>query len=220
MDKTPSKIRGMFNEIAPKYDFMNDLMSILLHRFVKRQALKSLEIKNDMCILDCCTGTGDVVKILKKEYQNIDVIGIDFSQKMLDIAQKKISDAKFIQADCTKIPFPNNHFDIVTIFFGLRNIECYENAINEMMRVLRQGGQLCHLDFGKNLFLNKIFDILVKFLAKIFIHDFYAYKYLIDSKNQFFTPKELTEKFEIFGFRKKIAKNYLFGIISMQIFEK
>jgi len=219
MDKNPQKIQNMFNQISSKYDFMNDAMSLFLHRYIKLKALNNLDVKPEDTVLDCCCGTGDIVKILKKMMPNLEIIGVDFSDKMLDLAKKKVPNGKFILADCTKLPFKEDMFNVLTIFFGLRNIENYEVAIKEMKRVLKPGGKLCHLDICKNSIFNKFFDKIVYKLAKIFLRDFYPYTYLIESKNEFFEPNEIVSIFSDFGFVLKKQERYLMGMITMQVFE-
>lgn len=215
VSKNPLKIKNMFNSIAEEYDFNNNLISLGLHNKVKQFAIKNLTLKNNMRVLDECTGTGDIAYLLTKQNPNIEVIGIDFSEKMTETARKKHPGITFLRADCTKLPFLSNSFDIVTMSFGLRNIEDYKQAIKESFRVLEDGGKFLYLDFGDKNFFSKSFDILTEILIQS-----EPYKYLIKSKADFFTPGNLIKEFEKEGFIFKLRKDYLFGIISMLIFEK
>ena len=139
---------------------------------------------------------------------------------MIQIARKKYPDITFLEGNCTHLPFLNNSFDIVTMSFGLRNIENYKAAIKESFRVLEDGGQLMHLDFGEKNFISKIFDFIASKLIHLFYGNKVPYEYLVKSKREFFTPENLIREFESEGFILKKRKDYLFGVISMQIFEK
>ena len=218
--KAPEYIQNLFNTIANKYDFMNDIMSFGLHKLIKKDCVKILDITPHSKVLDACTGTGDIAKLIK-EYQSLaEVIGIDFSDNMLDIARIKNKSIKFEFADITNTNFPDNSFNFITIGFGLRNISNPEKALAEIYRILKPGGKFLHLDFGKKNFISKIFNIFVPALAKIFSKNHDAYSYLIKSKTAFPEPEELINDFEKSGFNFVMRKDYIFGIISMQIMKK
>ncbi len=218
--KNPALIKNMFNKIASRYDFNNNIISFGLHKIIKKKAIKELVIKNNMRVLDECCGTGDIAADLRKRNKYLDITGIDFSENMIEIARKKHPDITFLEGNCTHLPFLNNSFDIITMSFGLRNIEDYKTAIRESFRVLEDGGQFLHLDFGKKNIFSKIFDYIAKTLIYIFYGNKLPYEYLIKSKQEFFTPEKLIKEFEKEGFVLKKRKDYIFGIISMQIFEK
>ncbi len=220
VSKNPHDIKAMFNNIAFQYDRNNNIISLGLHKLIKKVALKHLCIKNNDRILDECAGTGDIAAGIRSLNQNTDVIGVDFSENMIDIAKKKYPNITFLQADCTDLPFSNNSFDIITMSFGLRNIENYQKAIRESFRVLVDGGQFLHLDFGRKNFFSKIFDFIAEKSISIFYKNQIPYEYLVKSKREFFTPENLIKEFEKEGFLLKLKKDYLFGIISAQIFEK
>lgn len=211
----------MFNRIAKDYDKLNNLMSFGLHKKIKQDVLTGLNLTEGMKVLDLCTGTGDLAGMLKKKYPQANVIGVDFSQNMLDIARDKHPEIEFIQADCTRLPFENKTFDACVISFGLRNIEEMEKAVEEIRRVLKDGGVFINLDLGKpnkffNLFLKPYMYIWVAILGKIFHGDETPYKYLAESNENFPSPEELAKIYEKFGFKNIKIKNYLFGQISSQ----
>lgn len=220
MDKNPEKIQNMFDELSSKYDFMNNLISLGLHKIVKKLALNQIQIPYNAKVLDCCTGTGDIAKFIKLKNPSAEVVGIDFSPKMLKLSQKKVKNVEFIQADCTNLPFKDETFDIVTIFFGLRNIQNYNNAILEIKRVLKKGGLFVHLDFAKGKISNTVFNFLVPIVTKIFYGNKVPYEYLIKSKDEFPQVKELIRMFTSYGFKPLKEKNYLLKIISAQILTK
>lgn len=222
IDKTPQTIHVMFNMLSEKYDFMNNVMSFGTHHYVKYMSIKNLDIKPDWRVIDLCTGTGDLARIIKKLYPDAIVEGIDFSENMLKIAKKKSLNTKiqYFQGDVTNLPYPDNTFDAVTIGFGLRNIQNAEKAVAEIYRILKPCGSFLHLDFGKTNFLSKIYEKITPFLAKIFTENNFFYEYLIKSKQNFPPPEDLIKDFESKGFKLKKRKDYIFGVISSQIMIK
>ena len=210
----------IFNQIANIYDRTNDIISLGTHKFVKKIAVSKLNISKSCFILDICTGTGDIVQIIKKIRPNAKVIGMDISENMLKIAKQKDPTGVYIKNDCQQLPFKDNEFDIVTASFGIRNIEDRTKVLSEIYRVLKPGGKFLHLDFGyKNIF-SYIFDLIVLSSIKIFKIPTNNYKYLIDSKNEFPNPDKLVIEFEKFGFVKENVHNFLLGVISCQIMKK
>lgn len=234
VNKSPEKIQKMFDKISYKYDFINNLMSFGTHFLIKKDCINSLDGKTDAKILDLCCGTGDLTRILKEKFPDAEVFGVDFSDKMLEIAKRKASDipspvgrmserqegVKYLHADVTNLPFKDNTFDIVTTGFGLRNIENFNGALDEIYRVLKPNGLFLHLDFGEKNFLNKMFDIIIPKFIRIFTKNNEAYSYLVKSKKEFPEPKELIEIFEGKSFKFLKRKDYLSGAISCQIFNK
>ncbi len=200
---------------------MNNVISLGQHKRIKFESIKKLNLNKDSKVLDLCTGTGDVAKFIRDYFQTAHVIGVDFSENMLKIACKKAKDINFIQADCTDLPFEKETFDACTISFGLRNIEDRGKAIEEIHRVLKKGGVLMHIDFGKsNKILDFAFELLVPLVAKLFYRDALPYNYLIESKRTFSAPDELIEIFCDNGFVFKKRYDFLFGVISSQVLEK
>ena len=147
MNKSPQNIQNMFNLIANNYDKLNSIISFGFNNIIKLACIKSLCIKPNEKVLDLCTGTGDLIRFIKKYSNNI--TGVDFSENMLKIARKKFKDTEFIEADCTQLPFADNSFDIITMGYGLRNIENRTKALKEVYRVLKPNGKFLHLDFGE-----------------------------------------------------------------------
>ena len=220
ISKTPANIQNLFNQIAVRYDFMNNLISLGLHRAVKKSAIGLLDIKPHSRILDACCGTGDIAEMIKKAEPKAEVTGLDFSENMLIFAKKRVKSVKFFQGDITNTDFPSESFDIVTMSFGLRNIQNPEKALYEINRILKSGGEFLHLDFGNKNILSGIFDIEAPIFAKFFAKDTEPYKYLIKSKEMFPSPDELILDFEKCGFKFKKRKDFLFGALSAQVMEK
>lgn len=218
--KSPEEIKTLFNKIAPRYDINNNLISLGLHKSVKKLAINELGISENYYILDACCGTGDIAKFIYDRNPNCRIQGVDFSKKMIELAKKKYPFINFEEGDCTNLNYNSETFDVVTMTFGLRNIPDYTKAIKEIYRVLKPGGQYLHLDFGQKNLFSKVFDKIAGVTIKLFYDDETPYKYLISSKKEFFTPTNLIKQFEQNGFKLIRRKDFLFGIISMQILEK
>ncbi len=218
MDKSPDNIKKMFNDIASSYDFNNMVISFGLHKLVKKKVVKSIDFSGN--VLDLCTGTGDIAGLISNNYK-CNVIGLDFSIEMLKIAKNRYAHIDFIEGDCTNLPFANESFDFVTISFGLRNIENYDKALDEIYRVLKPNGKFIHLDFGKkNPIANVIYNFIVPKLVSIFYKNLVPYDYLVKSKKLFFDETQLISLFEKHLFNKVKTKSYLLGGISYQVMQK
>lgn len=213
-------IKNMFNKISKDYDFMNNIISFGMHKFIKKEAIKELNIQPNSKVLDLCCGSGDLGRIIKKIQPSCDVTGVDFSSKMIEIARLKNPNITYWEIDATDLPFEKNSFDYVVMGFGLRNIAAKNKAIEEIHRTLKTNGKLLHLDFGEQSYFSKIYDNLVLFLIKFFTKNTKPYKYLILSKNIFLTPKELIELFKFNNLECIKHKNLLFNLISFQIMKK
>lgn len=218
--KNEEEILNMFDKIAAKYDFLNNIISFYTHIFVKKAAIKALNIKSGSKILDLCSGSGDLGRIIKDNVSNVTVFGADYSVKMLDIAKKKNPDIEYFNMNATALEFEDNSFDYIVMGFGLRNIPNKNAALAEVYRVLKPCGKFLHLDFGQKTIFSKIFDKVVLFAASIFTKEKDAYTYLINSKNNFLEPEELVKTFEEQGFICEKIRYLLFGIISFQVLKK
>ena len=216
MNKAPHKIQKMFDNIAKNYDKLNDIISFGMQKRIKQKCIKLLNINTKTKLLDLCTGTGDLISMANVK----DSIGVDFSEKMLEIARVKHPNYNFINTNCSVLPFDDNSFDIITMGFGLRNIENREQVLKEIYRVLKPNGEFLQLDFGNKNFIGKIFEILIPNLVKFTSADKNAYEYLVQSKREFPEPKELIKEIEQSGFKLKICKFFTFKAISCQIFTK
>ncbi len=218
-DKNPEKISKMFDEISPYYDKMNNFISFGTHYLIKKIALKNLKIGKNSYVLDLCCGTGDFTHIISKIEPKSKIIGLDNSVEMLKLAKIKNPKKAFMHGDCTNLPFAADEFDYITIGFGLRNIENRKKAISEIYRTLKTGGKFLHIDFGKHNLSSKIFDFIVNLAGRLCQAD-KNYKYLIESKNEYPEPDELIKEFEVQGFKLLKHQDFLFGVISYQIFGK
>ena len=181
------RVQKLFDTIAPRYDLINDLQSLWLHRHWKKRLVKLADPSESQRALDLCCGTGDIAFALAQ--RGADVIGIDFSQPMLDHAAVRNSESKvtFLHGDALDTKQPDNHFDLVTIAYGLRNLTNFKGGLREMHRVAKPGGKLLVLDFGKPSFAPwrwYFFSYLkwtVPWFGRIFCRDAPAYAYIHES---------------------------------------
>lgn len=220
--KNPVFIKALFNRISTDYDKLNAIMTFGLHKEIKRDIINQIDNYKPENILDLCTGTGDLARILKEKYTDAKITGVDFSPKMLDIARQKHPDIEFLQADATNLPFGDESFDLCVISFGLRNIEDMQKALAEIYRVLKKSGIFINLDLGKpnkffNLFLKPYLYLWVALMGRIFHGNSFPYKYLAQSNETFASQKELVEIYKKIGFSEVKNKNYIFGQIASQI---
>ncbi len=213
-------IKNMFDNLSKDYEFMNNIISFGTHKKIKALAIKELKIKPHSKVLDLCCGTGDLGAIIKKLEPTCDVIGIDFSPQMLEIARKKNPNITYWEADATNLKFEKNSFDYIVMGFGLRNIPEKNKAIEQIYKTLKVNGIFLHLDYGKQNLYSKIYDNTILFLSKIFRKNSKPYKYLVLSKKSFLEPEELIELFKFNKLKYVTHKNILFEIISFQIMKK
>ncbi len=148
-EQRAARVEDLFAAIAPRYDLINDLQSLGLHRWWKRKLLQLAQPKSGERALDLCCGTGDIAFSMAR--LGVQIIGADFSLPMLQAAERRSFSARaeLIRADALRLPFRDNSFDLVTIGYGLRNLAGVENGFREMHRVLKTGGRALILDFGK-----------------------------------------------------------------------
>lgn len=206
LDKSATRVREMFRQIAPRYDTMNHLLSLNIDKWWRKKAVQRLRVEGDAPILDLCCGTGDLaIAIADSVGTDIQVIGSDFCHAMLEIARDKESertrDARcgsgrptipFFEADSMSLPFDENQFQCVTVAFGLRNIVDTDAGIAEMFRVCRPGGQVLVLEFSqpmlpvlKQLYGFYFSTVLPKVGQMLANNDKSAYEYLPASVGQF-----------------------------------
>jgi demethylmenaquinone methyltransferase/2-methoxy-6-polyprenyl-1,4-benzoquinol methylase len=216
IDKSPQTIQTMFNMIAQRYDFINEIMSFGTQKIIKYLCIKSLHTKPNDNVIDLCCGTGDLARIIKKIQPKSTVVGVDFSEKMLEIAKDKNPDIKFLQCDVTNLPFADNSIDIVTMGFGLRNVQNTQKAMSEIHRILKPEGKFLHLDFGKKNLISRIYDKITPLLVSRFTDNFSAYSYLIQTRQTFPEPDDLIKIFKVNGFKLYKKMDFL-SIISAQI---
>lgn len=218
-------VKNLFDNIAPIYDLLNNIISLGLHKKWKSFAVDLLEIKETDKVLDLCCGTGDMTQlILVKNYASIDITAVDFSSKMLDQARKRFknySNVNIIQADAMNLPFDDDSFDCIIISFGLRNLENIPEGLKEIKRVLRKDGRLVNIDFGKpdSFFLNLLFSIYFGMLIPAYgllFKKFDEYAYLPSSIKTFPSPAKIVEILESLEYKNSFYKDLFMGFASVQ----
>lgn len=223
-------INQMFNNIAPNYDLLNNLMTFGFHKKWKKEALKLAlkEASDPKEALDLCSGTGDLAIILSKLIPSLNIICGDNSANMLDIAKQRIEKLglKNISTsliDCENLPFKASTFDLITIGFGLRNLINREKCIEDFYNILKTNGVFMSIDLGypNNFFWQKMFFSyffnIVPLLGQIFAKDKSAYSYLPDSLKSWYKQEELKSILLLKGFRKCYFKNILGGVVAIHI---
>lgn len=222
-------VLNLFNNIAPVYDLLNNVMSLGLHKTWKLEAVKQLNLKDGDSVLDLCCGSGDISSLIMNEIQaDVDITAVDFSPDMLKIARKRLAEhdkISFIQADVLKLPFADASFSHAIISFGLRNLEDIDIGIQEINRVLKTPGFFVNIDFGKPVI--PLTKILFWFYFK-FVVPFYGwmlgrkqeYTYLLDSIQEFPSPDNLMKLYRQNGFLECIKLERFWGFVSIQAARK
>ena len=192
-----AQVSHMFDEIAPRYDFMNRFLSAGIDIGWRRKAIRKFKKDQPQTILDIATGTGDMAIMAAKMLRPKAIVGIDISEKMLEVGRKKIdkqglaTNINLLKGDGETINFNDNSFDGAMVAFGVRNFENLEKGLREIFRVLKPGAQLVVLEFSKPVIpgikqmYNLYMGILAPRMAKLFNQDKKAYKYLSDSARAF-----------------------------------
>jgi demethylmenaquinone methyltransferase/2-methoxy-6-polyprenyl-1,4-benzoquinol methylase len=194
-------VRGMFDRIAPVYDVMNRLMTAGLDRRWRRLAAREAVWPGDR-VLDACCGTGDLA--IEAERRGGRVVGLDFSERMLERARRKSGTIEWVQGDALALPFEDGSFDAATCGFGVRNLEDLAGGLAELRRVLRPGGRIAVLEITRprgllKPFFRLWFDVLVPLAGKV-LPGGRAYTYLPASVRRFPGPDDLSALFERVGF--------------------
>ena len=225
------KVKGMFNDIAFRYDFLNHFLSAGIDKRWRTKVRKHLAPFHPQEILDVATGTGD----LAIELANLKpkkITGIDIATGMLDIGKEKIgkknlSDLIFLEeGDSENLRFKGRSFDAVTVAFGVRNFEDLERGLSEMHRVLKPGGHVVVLEFSKpgkfpfRQVYNAYFKYVLPSVGKMISKNDEAYTYLPESVQTFPENKAFLNKLEKAGFKKTGQKRLTFGIATMYYGEK
>lgn len=227
-----SYINQMFNNIASKYDLLNNLMTLGNHKRWKEEAIKLAlkETKEPKEVLDLCSGTCDLAIILNKLCPLTNITCIDNSNNMLNVAKSKtekleIKNIKFLLEDFENVssPLKPQSYDIVTIGFGLRNLTNKEKCISDIYKLLSKNGVFVCIDLGypENLFWQKVYFIyffkIVPILGKLFANNIDAYTYLPNSLVSWFKQDELNQILLTKGFRKSYYKNILGGVVAIHV---
>ncbi len=221
------RVRGVFDSVAPKYDLMNDLMSMGLHRAWKAYTVMLADVREGHEVLDIAGGTGDLALAFSKKVGKTGrVVHTDINAAMLSTGRDRLLDAGValptLVCDAEQLPFASNHFDVVSVAFGLRNMTHKDVALAEMNRVLRPGGKLLVLEFSKVARpLEKAYDwysfkVLPR-LGKLVAGDDASYRYLAESIHMHPSQEELKALMKKSGFGHVDYHNLTGGVVALHV---
>lgn len=221
LNKDPDDVSKMFDDVAHRYDFLNDLLSLGRTKAWRRVVTAIISPKTGMKILDIAAGTGSSSKPLVDK--GADVIALDFSEGMLAAGRKRHKNIKFQQGDALKLPFDENTFDVTTISFGLRNTSDTTAALKEALRVTKKSGRIVVCEFSHPT--NKVFRyIYLKYLmralpviAKKISKNPAAYVYLAESIQAWPNQSSLAQVMRQAGWETVSWQDLTFGIVAVHI---
>jgi len=213
----PTEVRTMFDRIAPVYDVMNRVMTVGLDQHWRRETAKAVVRPGDR-VLDACCGTGDLAVASLKAGAR-EVVGLDFSPRMLDRARAKQQTVTWLEGDVMAMPFADGEFDSATVGFGVRNVSELSAALAELRRVLRTGGSLGILEITTPTgilapFYRLWFDRVVPLLGKV-LKGGSAYTYLPASVRRFPAPEALADLMREAGFEAVQYRTFAGGIVAL-----
>ncbi|MFW8591584.1 bifunctional demethylmenaquinone methyltransferase/2-methoxy-6-polyprenyl-1,4-benzoquinol methylase UbiE [Glaciecola sp. 2405UD65-10] len=221
-------VADVFHSVAAKYDVMNDLMSMGVHRLWKRYTIDCSGVRAGQKVLDLAGGTGDLAAKFSRIVGNKgQVILADINHSMLNVGKEKLlnmgilGNLHYVQANAEALPFPDNHFDLITIAFGLRNVTDKSKALASMYRVLKPGGRLLVLEFSKptTQALSKVYDAysfyLLPQMGKLVANDSESYRYLAESIRMHPDQDTLEQMMKDVGFEQTSYTNLTGGIVAL-----
>jgi demethylmenaquinone methyltransferase/2-methoxy-6-polyprenyl-1,4-benzoquinol methylase len=234
-DQRAARVEDLFAIVAPRYDVINDLQSLGLHRRWKRTLVNLAAVQPGDRALDVCCGTGDVAFALRQ--RGAAVTALDFSPAMLAVAQQRAKNSRptqitppppvqFLRGDALHLPFPGESFDIVTVAYGLRNLADWERGLEEMWRVARPGARLLVLDFGKpgNPFWRWLYFGYLKYLVpcfgRIFCKDSATHAYIFASLQNYPAQRGVAAKMESLHCAGIQVRNLMGGAMSINFGRK
>jgi demethylmenaquinone methyltransferase / 2-methoxy-6-polyprenyl-1,4-benzoquinol methylase len=229
LDRREVRIRRMFDDIAPKYDVLNHLLSLNIDKSWRKRVTRLVPLTNGP-LLDVCTGTGDLAFEYERATQGqCEIIGTDFSAEMLGQAviksrQRGNSRVRFVQSDAQRLPFSDNAFEVVAVAFGLRNVTDTDRGLAEMVRVTRPGGRVAVLEFSRprHWFLGRAYRAYFRYLLPLIGQLFSrsgdkAYVYLPASVMEFPDGRALIERMHSAGLHDATYTPFTCGIATLYV---
>lgn len=227
-------VHGVFDNVADKYDLMNDVMSGGLHRLWKDRFIRQIRPRPGLQYLDVAGGTGDIAFRIHKKIQNAQhqksdgsITICDLTHHMVQVGRDRalnkgwLHDLNWTTGNAESLPFPDNHFDVYTIAFGLRNVTHIDTALTEACRVLRPGGRFFCLEFSHvdNPLMAKAYDVysfnIIPRMGKAIAQDEESYQYLVESIRAFPKQQDLARRIKIAGFTQSGYTNLSGGIVAI-----
>ena len=225
------QVEEMFDNIAPKYDFLNHLLSMGIDITWRKKAIRILGTRNPKAILDVATGTGDFA-IEAKSLSPERIVGLDISEEMLNVGRKKITKKgldsliEMVKADSEAMPFKDNTFDAITVGFGVRNFAHLEVGLAEMLRVLKPDGQVAIIEISQptSFPVKQLYGIYFKHIlptvGKLVSKDARAYTYLPESVSHFAQGQEFADILTKVGYKNATFTPLTFGTATLYIASK
>ena len=235
VDKSSARVRQMFGEIAPRYDFLNHLLSMNVDRYWRWRTVRKLKPQPDAGpILDVCTGTGDLAIAFDRAAEGrVPVVASDFCHPMLVLGDQKShrrgsgERIDFLEADTQHLPLADNTFQIVSVAFGLRNVADTDRGLAEMVRVCKPGGHVAVLEFTtprrqplKGLYGWYFRNVLPRIGQVLMRNNSAAYEYLPESVGEFLQYEALAERMQAAGLTDVRFYPMTFGIATLYVGEK
>ena len=217
-------VKGVFNKVYKKYDLMNDLMSLGIHRIWKKNLIQMMNPSKSKKLIDVACGTGDIGKLyLESTDDNSSILCVDPNINMIKECKenlKKFKNIKWKVCRAENLIVPKNSFDFYTISFGLRNVKDIDKSLKEAHRVLKRGGRFLCLEFSKiennNIeILYKKYSKLIPKIGEMIVGEKKPYEYLIKSIENFISQKQLLEKMYKNNFKKCEYRNLSGGIVAI-----
>ncbi len=231
IDKRETRIRGMFGHIAPRYDFLNHLLSLNVDRYWRWRTTRLVPPEGDAPLLDLCTGTGDLALAYDRAARGaVPIVGADFCRPMLDRAVAKTARAgaggrvRYVEADAQHLPFADHTFQVTAVAFGLRNVTDTDRGIAEMVRVTRPGGRVAVLEFSRprgwlfgrlyRFYFRRVLPLLGQMISR---SEDSAYRYLPASVMEFPDGDALAERLRRHGLGDVRWHPFTFGIATLYV---
>lgn len=216
-------VKNVFDKVHNEYDVMNDIMSLGYHRLWKKEFVKLMNVKNNESIIDMASGTGDIAKIISRNYNYRKIIRMDPNYLMLKKGSRYFKNNRKINEICSSaedIPLQKETINTYAISFGIRNTFDTKKAVNEAYRLLKKGGKFTCLEFFKvdKLILKELYELYSKAIptiGEIIVGDKAPYEYLISSIQNFYTQDQFKEMLEQSKFKNVNYINLMGGVVSI-----
>lgn len=226
-----AEVEVMFDNIAANYDLLNRVLSFGIDKAWRKKLIKMIAANKPHSLLDVATGTGDVAILAAKQIPDIQITGVDLSQKMIDIGKKKLiklglDNILLTKGESESLPFDSQSFDAVTVAFGVRNFGDLDKGLSELNRVLNNHGHVGVLEFSKpkSMIFSKLYNFYFQYiLPKIGNYtskDMRAYTYLYESVQQFPDGQAFIDRLSNAGFKNIQQKRLFSGICTIYIGQK
>jgi demethylmenaquinone methyltransferase/2-methoxy-6-polyprenyl-1,4-benzoquinol methylase len=234
VDKSPDRVRRMFGQIAPRYDFLNHLLSLGIDRYWRWRTVRRVRPEGSLPILDVCTGTGDLALAFDRAAGGeSSIVAADFCHEMLEIGRQKSAKAgangriTFLEADAQSLPLPSDAFQIVSVAFGLRNVSDADRGLAEMVRVAAPGGRVAVLEFSSptwqpfkavyGWYFRHVLPRIGQFVAR---NSSAAYEYLPESVGQFPQGEALAQRMRAAGLEDVRCYPLTLGVATLYVGRK